>query len=261
MKDFFISYTGADRPWAEWIAWFLEAAGYSVFIDVWDFRPGTNFALQMQKGTQAKQTIAVFSEAYFNANYTNPEWAAIFAADPLGENRKLIPVRVEEFEPTGLLKPIIYVDFVGVAEAEAKEQLLAALKVRGKPTTAPSFPGGTPVEARAKPTKITFPGTATQQAPETNPTPSVASINTPKTTASKTPLTPRERLALSRRITGLMVQDFNDLLLLLDPPAGLIPPPSTQQGDRTYALLTWAQSITGPGLGAVQAALNEIAPQ
>jgi hypothetical protein len=73
-------------------------------------------------------------------------------------------------------------------------------------------------------------------------------------------LTPKERLALSRQITGLTVQDFNDLLLLLSPPAGLIPPPSTSQGDRVYALLNWAQSTTGPGLGAVQAALREILP-
>jgi hypothetical protein len=27
MKDFFISYTKADKSWAEWIAWTLEAAG------------------------------------------------------------------------------------------------------------------------------------------------------------------------------------------------------------------------------------------
>ncbi|HKV12937.1 MAG TPA: toll/interleukin-1 receptor domain-containing protein [Thermoanaerobaculia bacterium] len=24
----FVSYTGADRTWAEWIAWTLEAAGW-----------------------------------------------------------------------------------------------------------------------------------------------------------------------------------------------------------------------------------------
>jgi hypothetical protein len=28
VPDFFISYTSADRAWAEWIAWQLEAEGY-----------------------------------------------------------------------------------------------------------------------------------------------------------------------------------------------------------------------------------------
>ncbi len=29
-RDFFISYTGSDRQWAEWIALQLEQAGYTV---------------------------------------------------------------------------------------------------------------------------------------------------------------------------------------------------------------------------------------
>jgi hypothetical protein len=42
-RNFFISYTGRDRQWAEWIAWQLEEAGYTLFIQAWDFRPGSNF--------------------------------------------------------------------------------------------------------------------------------------------------------------------------------------------------------------------------
>lgn len=34
--DFFISYTQADRAWAEWIAWALEEDGHRVLI-----QPGT----------------------------------------------------------------------------------------------------------------------------------------------------------------------------------------------------------------------------
>ncbi len=38
-KHFFVSYNGRDKHWAEWIAWILEEAGYSVIIQAWDFRP------------------------------------------------------------------------------------------------------------------------------------------------------------------------------------------------------------------------------
>ena len=48
-KDFFISYNKADKAWAEWIAWQLKEAGYTVIIQAWDFRPGSNFILEMQK--------------------------------------------------------------------------------------------------------------------------------------------------------------------------------------------------------------------
>ena len=34
--DFFVSYTQADRAWAEWIAWILEEDHYRVLIQAWD---------------------------------------------------------------------------------------------------------------------------------------------------------------------------------------------------------------------------------
>ncbi len=47
--DFFISYTGVDEKAAVWIAWQLEANGYTVLIQKWDFRPGHNFILRMHE--------------------------------------------------------------------------------------------------------------------------------------------------------------------------------------------------------------------
>jgi phage replication-related protein YjqB (UPF0714/DUF867 family) len=38
--DFFVSCTGADQAWAEWIASQLEEAGYSTVLQAWDFRLG-----------------------------------------------------------------------------------------------------------------------------------------------------------------------------------------------------------------------------
>ncbi len=38
--DFFVSYTGVDRPWAEWIAWTLEARRLPDTDPGVGFRPG-----------------------------------------------------------------------------------------------------------------------------------------------------------------------------------------------------------------------------
>jgi hypothetical protein len=38
-RDFFVSFTRADRAWATWIAWALEGAGYSVFFQGSRIRP------------------------------------------------------------------------------------------------------------------------------------------------------------------------------------------------------------------------------
>lgn len=154
--DFFISYNRADRGWAEWIAWELETEGRTTFLHAWDFRPGGNWALDMQTGAQAQRTIAVLSPDYLEALYTQPEWAAAFAQDPTGERRTLLPVRVRKCEPKGLQKPIIYLDLVDLDEAAARAALLAGVNPgRAKPKTAPGFPGARPRTITEKPR---FPG-------------------------------------------------------------------------------------------------------
>jgi hypothetical protein len=163
MKDFFISYNRADKQWAEWIAWTLEEAGYSVVIQAWDFRPGGNFVLDMQRAAaESQKTIAVLSESYLKASYTQPEWAAAFADDPQSLERKLIPVRVKECKPEGMLRPIVYVDLVGLSEPEAKQTLLDALQQRAKPEQKPAFPemgesGVIPASERVVEEPKTFP--------------------------------------------------------------------------------------------------------
>jgi hypothetical protein len=143
MNHFFISYNKADRAWAEWIAWQLERAGYTTIIQAWDFEPGSNFVLEMNKGTiDAERTIAVFSPDYLSALYTQPEWAAAFIQDPTGEKRTLVPVRIRECNPEGLLKALVYIDLVGKNEIQARETLLVGVKrERFKALTAPHFPG------------------------------------------------------------------------------------------------------------------------
>jgi len=157
MKDFFISYNQADRQWAEWIGWQLEEEGYSIIIEAWDFRPGSNFVIEMQKAAvEAERTIVVLSPNYLNAVYTQPEWAAAFAVDPTGSQKKLVPVRVRECIPQGMLNPIIDIDLVGLSEGKARQVLSSGIKKeRVKPRQAPGFPGDAAARPVASPP--TFP--------------------------------------------------------------------------------------------------------
>src|SRR5215510_2568979 len=107
MTDFFISYTQVDRPWAEWIAWQLEAAGYTTVIQAWDFRPGGNFVLSMQQAAaMSERTIAVLSPAYLQSGFTAAEWTVAFTRDPTGTQGRLLPVRIHDCELQGLLPQI-----------------------------------------------------------------------------------------------------------------------------------------------------------
>ncbi|MGC8775628.1 MAG: FxSxx-COOH system tetratricopeptide repeat protein, partial [Chlorobaculum sp.] len=164
-KDFFISYTGADRQWAEWIAWQLREAGYSVVLQAWDFHAGGNFVFEMHRAAkETTRTIAVLSPKYLDALFTHPEWAAAFVNDPTGTERLLIPVRIVDFKPDGMFTGKIYIDLVGLKEDEAKAKLLdeIAKSIQGgsiPPSTSPAFPQSAKRPAQSAATAPRFPGT------------------------------------------------------------------------------------------------------
>jgi hypothetical protein len=154
--DFFISYNKADRDWAEWIAWVLEEAGYSVVIQAWDIRPGKNFVIEMQRAIcDAARTIPVLSLNYIDAEFTQPEWAATFVQDPTGKNAKLVPVIVRKCDPPGLLKSIIHINLSNLLKRDdARRELLDGIRRgRVKPLHEPDF---SPTTTR-RPPEI-FPG-------------------------------------------------------------------------------------------------------
>jgi elongation factor G len=140
-KDFFVSYNHLDTGWAEWIAWHLEAIGYTTIIQAWDFAAGSNFISEMHRGLQiASRCIAVVSAHYLQSKYANSEWMAKLAEDPTGA--KVVPVRVQDVPFEGLLRVVVYIDLVGKTEAAAKSELVSKLKPgRAKPRQAPMFPG------------------------------------------------------------------------------------------------------------------------
>ena len=143
-KDFFISRSGEDARWAEWIAWQLEAAGYSVIIQDWDFAPGSNFVAGMRRALDATETvIALYSPAYFSSSFTEDEWTAAIVRRGGDDVIRFLPIRVTEVDVPTLLMPIVYVDLVGLDEQGARARILAAAerRPRTKPPRAPGFPG------------------------------------------------------------------------------------------------------------------------
>jgi tetratricopeptide (TPR) repeat protein len=142
-RNFFISYNSADRLWAEWVAWQLEEAGYSILLQAWDFRPGSNFVMEMHQASRmAERTVAILSPNYLNALYTQPEWATAFAQDPTGALGTLLPVCVRPLKTGCLLGQLVYIDLVGLDEATARERLLQGVRFpRKKVAVPPAFPG------------------------------------------------------------------------------------------------------------------------
>lgn len=148
--DFFISYTGKDKAWAVWIAWQLEAAGYTVRIQEWHFKSGGSFSADMHHALeQSARVIGVLSPDYLASDYCKAEFLAAVAQDPTGAAQRLILVRIADCKPSGLLAGRTYIDLVNKAQTQAVALLTERLKQLGqesaRPAIAPGFPGDAPV--------------------------------------------------------------------------------------------------------------------
>jgi hypothetical protein len=141
--DFFISYAGPDRPWAEWAAWQLTDVGFVVELDVWDWESGDNIVLRMNDAVmRADRVLAIFSSAYFEEfRFTTDEWTAVVGdRHGLDGLRRLVPVRVEPVDPPSLLAPLLCRDLFGLGQQAARAELLAAVSYQRRPTTEPALP-------------------------------------------------------------------------------------------------------------------------
>ncbi|MDI5982531.1 TIR domain-containing protein [Amycolatopsis magusensis] len=140
--DFYISHAEVDSEWAAWIAWTLEEAGHSTLLRNWDFRPGTNIILQIQRAARRSvRTILVITSAY-QLESSFGDWSNAFEADRAGHLGTIIPVRVENVPLDGVISDLISVDLIGVDEDTARRRLIEAAEgVRKKPAMQPAFPG------------------------------------------------------------------------------------------------------------------------
>nr|WP_305846530.1 toll/interleukin-1 receptor domain-containing protein [Methylobacterium radiotolerans]WKV18872.1 toll/interleukin-1 receptor domain-containing protein [Methylobacterium radiotolerans JCM 2831] len=161
MTDFFISYTSADVKWAEWIGYALEDNGFSVVIQAWDFRPGSNFVLE-------SAACGSRSRSHHHGSLSGlPEIAVclhrngrpLCAQDPQGQDRRLVPVMVRSCEAKGCCRRVVQIRIFGQDEATARQLLLQGVeRKRAKPSSPPPYPG-----AAAVPPKD-FPGPTTPAA-------------------------------------------------------------------------------------------------
>jgi hypothetical protein len=139
VKDFFVSYNQTDHEMAVWIAQQLQVAGYSTTIQARDMPPGSKFLNEMDKAiVENEGLIAVLSPEYLQSSYCKDEWQAFHQKDSNDKVRALIPVRVRECQPQGLLSQRVYIDLVGKEEEEARKTLLDGVKAAREKLDLPS---------------------------------------------------------------------------------------------------------------------------
>lgn len=112
----FISRAGADAAFAGVIGEILEAAGYTVSLQQWDFA-NRNFIERMHSVlAEDARVVALLSPEYLKSEHCQAEWQNAIADDPLNTKSRLILLRVVECEPIGLLRGLAYWDLVPIRD-------------------------------------------------------------------------------------------------------------------------------------------------
>lgn len=107
-----------------------------------DFRPGSNFLLEMHSAIiSSKRLMLVLSKSSIRSPYVAAEWASFLSRDADGRKHLIIPVRIDGCKPPGLLRQITYIDLFQQTESSARELLRRGVVVDRKVSKPAPWPG------------------------------------------------------------------------------------------------------------------------
>jgi small GTP-binding protein len=130
--DVFISHSSQDKTAVLDLAERLKAAGLRVWLDEWEIKPGDMIGLKIRHGLERSRTLLLVMSANADASdWVTFESQTILFSDPTNQQRRFIPLRLDDTEPQLTLKQFAYVDW-----RQKSPDQYAALLAACRPTVA-----------------------------------------------------------------------------------------------------------------------------
>ncbi|MFQ5612441.1 MAG: TIR domain-containing protein [Anaerolineae bacterium] len=109
--DVFISYSQADRAWAQtWLRPRLEGAGLRV-VDDQDFVIGSPRLEEMERAVKtSRRTIVVLTPAWLDSEWNAFEGLLVRSLDPAARRRKLLPLLLQPCDPPEMIAALVKAD-------------------------------------------------------------------------------------------------------------------------------------------------------
>ena len=124
-RDFFISFSSADKPIADWITYELKRKGFTMYYQFDDFPPGSDFMQEMNKAMlHTKLTIAIWTANYFSSSFACLEARTVLKQSLAKKEIKLVPVKIDDCDVDPLFSTLVYINLIGKTEFEAQKLLL-----------------------------------------------------------------------------------------------------------------------------------------
>jgi hypothetical protein len=110
--DVFISHSAQDKPVVRELAERLRQDGLRVWLDEWEIKPGDAIRRKIEEGLeQARTLVLVMSQHASASEWVMFEHHSVLFRDPTNQQRRFIPVRLDNVEVKDTLRQFAYVDW------------------------------------------------------------------------------------------------------------------------------------------------------
>lgn len=110
--DIFLSHSSKDKPVVRELANRLKKDKLRVWFDEWELKPGDSIPAKIEQGLEHSRVLVLC----MSANAFGSDWAQLEAGmfrfrDPLNQERRFIPLRLDDAPIKGSLTQFIYINW------------------------------------------------------------------------------------------------------------------------------------------------------
>jgi small GTP-binding protein len=122
--DVFLSHSSKDKAVVRAVAERLRADNLRVWFDEWELKPGDSIPAKVEAGLEGSRVLVLCMSAQaFGSDWAQLESQTFRFRDPLNQERRFVPLRLDEAAIKGSLAQFLYIDW----RAEDREQEYAKL--------------------------------------------------------------------------------------------------------------------------------------
>jgi hypothetical protein len=137
--DVFLSHSTKDKVLVRAIAERLRQDGLRVWFDEWVLKPGDSVPAKIEQGLERSRVLVLcMSVNAFGSDWAQLEAGTFRFRDPLNEERRFLPLRLDDAAIKGSLAQFLHIDWRSPDREREYTSLLAACR-----PTAPLMAGST----------------------------------------------------------------------------------------------------------------------
>jgi small GTP-binding protein len=127
--DVFLSHSSKDKAVVRAVAERLRADGLRVWLDDWEIRPGDSIPAKIEEGLEhSRMLVLCMSAQAFGSDWAQLEAGTFRFRDPLNQDRRFIPLRLDDAPIKGALAQFLYIDWWAGDREQEYAKLLEACR-------------------------------------------------------------------------------------------------------------------------------------